>query len=161
MEQITAKNINLVTVGEKNSHPKNIHPDLISPLSEFIKNIEYLGPVRQACPLSKFILRERLPGLTDTHAHTHTQDGEKGTRGILWWFSLCPKIRPSPQRLVAGSFDAETAALTYQRRGMRRVKDEKSGAWHGPASALFSLERVRRLRRRWIRGYKAEAAVNH
>lgn len=73
-------------------------------------------------------------------AHTYTGRRKRNPRSPRW-FSLCPKIRPSPQRFVAGSFDAETAALTYQRRGMRRVKDEKSGAWHGPASALFSPER--------------------
>lgn len=139
-------------------HPPFYHPILTPSRSSqnLSRTSSISSPVRQACPLSKFILRE----IAGVNGHTHTGREKRKSRNPRW-FSLCPKIRPSPQRFVAGSFDAETAALTYQRRGMRRVKDEKSGAWHGPASALFSPERVRRLRRRWIRGYKAEAAVNH
>ena len=54
---------------------------------------------------------------------------------------MCLKIRPSLaccEALRSPAFSAETAALTYQRHGMRRVKDEKSGAWHDLAS-FFSL----------------------
>lgn len=83
MEQIIAKNINLVTVGEKIRIPKtsillSSDPDPISPLSEFIKNIEYLGPVRQACPLSKFILRE----IAGVNGHTRTRTHRTGKKEL-------------------------------------------------------------------------------
>ena len=65
---------------EKNPHPKNIHPFIILILTpsrssqNLSRTSSISSPVRQACPLSKFILRESagVNAHTNTHTHTHT-----------------------------------------------------------------------------------------
>lgn len=88
---------------EKNSHPKNIHPFIILILTpsrssqNLSRTSSISSPVRQACPLSKFILRE-IAGVnahTNKHTHTHTHTGgEKGSRGILGGFRCARKSAP-------------------------------------------------------------------
>lgn len=86
MEQITAKNINLVTVGEKNSHPKNIHPFIIrswphlAPLRIYQEHRVSRSGSTSLSPLEIHFAREIAGVNGHTRAHAHAGRGKRNSR---------------------------------------------------------------------------------
>lgn len=106
----------------------------------------------------------RLPGLTDTrtHARIHIHRAEKKEPEESSVVFVVPENPPLSSKVRCRFFRCRNGGPHVPTSwNETRKRWEVGGVARSCLGSLLSGERVRRLRRRWIRGYKAEAAVNH